>query len=195
MTHNGAKLHSQHHVAAIAQPSKSGCSVTSPKSGQTLRHLPIQVQSCPEHAWSGQQARGNNRCKAVFSLRNMDVTLQLVPLSSLAYADGKREKRESMAQAPLWLLSRWIEVGERLGAWNLHPPMGVINHVLVPGGRDNVLKSGIMKIYGWWHWEVNRLLRGPGLVPSAPKVGCSIERSAQLHHIPPTCRDSCCAIL
>lgn len=75
-----------------------------------------------------------------------------------------------MAQAPMWLLSRWTEIGERLGTWNLNPPMGVINHVLVPGGRDNVLKSGIMKIYGWWHWDVNNMLRGPGLVASAVKV-------------------------
>jgi hypothetical protein len=75
-----------------------------------------------------------------------------------------------MMQAPLWLFSRWIEVGERLGAWNLHPPMGVINHVLVPGGRDNVLKSGVMKIYGWWHWEVNYHLKGPGMFGSAVQV-------------------------
>lgn len=65
-----------------------------------------------------------------------------------------------MAQAPLWLLARWPEIGERLGAWNLHPPMGVISHVLVPGGRDNVLKSGIMKIYGWWHWQASSFLPG-----------------------------------
>ena len=92
-------------------------------------------------------------------------------------ADGKRDRVETMAQAPMWLLSRWIEIGERLGAWNLNPPMGVINHVLVPGGRDNVLKSGIMKIYGWWHWDVNRMLRGPGLVASAAKVRIDLARS------------------
>ena len=101
------------------------------------------------------------------------------------HAGGKRDRVETMAQAPMWLLSRWIEIGERLGAWNLNPPMGVINHVLVPGGRDNVLKSGIMKIYGWWHWDVNRMLRGPGLVASAAKVCALIllEASARSAHM------------
>jgi hypothetical protein len=115
----------------------------------------------------------------------------------LTLAEGKRAKVEVMAQAPLWLLSRWIEVGERLGAWNLNPPMGVINHVLVPGGRDNVLKSGIMKIYKWWHWDVNTVLLGP--VPGVVKVSFWIVRWLRNHqcltyplqNVTGSCSDKC----
>lgn len=75
-----------------------------------------------------------------------------------------------MVQVPMWFFSRWIEIGQDKGAWNLHPPMGVINHALVPGGRDNILKTGIMKLYDWWHWEASHMLKGPGLVSAGKQV-------------------------
>ena len=61
-------------------------------------------------------------------------------------------------------------VGQRQGGWNMHPPIGIIAHALAVGGRHDVLKSSIFQVYGWWHWEVSRVLHGPGLVPSAAQV-------------------------
>jgi hypothetical protein len=83
---------------------------------------------------------------------------------------AKRQKEETMVQVPMWFFSRWIEIGQDKGAWNLHPPMGVINHVLVPGGRDNIMKTGIMKLHDWWHWQASHMVKWPGLVTASINV-------------------------
>lgn len=88
-------------------------------------------------------------------------------------SEGKRQKTEKMVQVPMWLFSRWIEIGQGKGAWNLNPPMGIINHALVPGGRDNILKTGIMKLYKWWQWQASRMVKGGGMVTAAENLRSS----------------------
>lgn len=41
----------------------------------------------------------------------------------------------------------------------------IIFHVLV--GNDGLGKLGPFKVYGWWHWEVNRILHGNLLFASS----------------------------
>lgn len=88
-------------------------------------------------------------------------------------ADDKRSRVETLAQAPMWLFSPWHMAGQRQGTWNRSPPSAVIAHALAVGGRDDVIKQGIFRLYNWWHWSVDDALHGPGLLPSATKVCCS----------------------